>query len=264
MKKFHDFFKKAMIFTAMAAMVVACSDDAEDVPTDVSITEAELKTVLETDQAAGAADNVLAELFQDNGNSNKGTAKNDECYSAEYTENGFTATFNNCVLNGTDNVNGTLTVAYMASGESAGFTATYTDFYVGNIKVNGTRTFEINGNGEESELSFEITSNITLEMEDESIISESGTKTMTFTFGENFEDFGFTLAGEWTVQADGNTYMVETVTPLEISFSCEYLSKGSMTLGKNGLAVTVDFGDGTCDDKATVIYPDGTEEEFTL
>ena len=37
-----------------------------------------------------------------------------------------------------------------------------------------------------------------------------------------------------------------------------------MSLNKNGLNVTVDFGDGTCDDLATLTYPDGTMEEISL
>ena len=37
-----------------------------------------------------------------------------------------------------------------------------------------------------------------------------------------------------------------------------------MELSKNGLEVNVDFGDGTCDDIALLVYPDGTTEEISL
>lgn len=37
-----------------------------------------------------------------------------------------------------------------------------------------------------------------------------------------------------------------------------------MTVAKNGLSISVDFGDDTCDDIATVIYPNGKVEEISL
>lgn len=262
MKKLKDVFKITMVFGAVALLFVACSDDAEDATNDVAITEAELKTVLESDQASSAVDAVLAEMYQENGNSNKSAAKSNECYAAEYTENGFTATFNNCVLNGTDNINGTLNVTYEANSESAAFTATYTDFYVGTLKLNGTRTFTISEGAGENSVAFTVTSNMSVETEDGEVVSESGTKTLTVTFDE--EGIFFSVAGNWTVEADGHTYAVETIEDLQGQFGCEHFTDGSMSLNKNGLEVTVDFGDGTCDDQATVTYPNGTQEEFTL
>ncbi|AKA36378.1 hypothetical protein [Flagellimonas lutaonensis] len=261
MRKLKDVFKLTMLFGVVALLFVACSDDAEDATNDVAITEAELKTVLESDQAASAVDAVLAEMYQDNGNSNKSSAKGNECYAAEYTENGFTATFNNCVLNGTDNINGTLDVTYVANSESAAFTATYTDFYVGTLKLNGTRTFMISEGSNGNSVAFTVTSNMSVETEAGEVVSESGTKTLTVTFDEGIF---FSVAGSWTVQADGHTYAVETIEDLQGQFGCAHLTDGSMTLNKNGLEVTVDFGDGTCDDKATVTYPNGTQEEFAL
>jgi hypothetical protein len=37
-----------------------------------------------------------------------------------------------------------------------------------------------------------------------------------------------------------------------------------MVVNKNGLEVTVDFGDGTCDALVTISYPNGATEEVTL
>jgi hypothetical protein len=51
---------------------------------------------------------------------------------------------------------------------------------------------------------------------------------------------------------------------LVCNFACSYLNIGSMTVAKNGLSISVDFGDDTCDDIATVIYPNGKVEEISL
>ena len=205
----------------------------------------------------------MAELFTGN-TAKSSVAKDGACYAAEYTETGFVATFNNCVLNGTENVNGTVTVTYEVGEEASSFTASYEDFYVGNIKINGTRTFEISMGSAQNSVSFTVVSDMSVEIEDGSVISENGTKTFGITFGDTLESTVFSLSGTWTVVADGNTYAVETLEDLEGNASCEYMTTGTMTVSKNGLTVTVDFGNGDCDDVATIIYPNGATEEISL
>ncbi len=242
----------------------SCSEDSKPNP-EQELTQTELQTIMETDDISSIADNALAELFADDTAAKSGSsAKTNDCYVAEYSDTGFVATFNNCVLNGTDNINGTVTVAYEIGEESASFTATYVDFYVGTIKINGTRSFVMNGDMTGNSFSFTVTSDMSVAFEDESVISETGTKTFGFTFGEDLQSSTFNLAGDWTVQADGHTYAVEIVDTLEGSLSCENITSGSMIITKNGLDIVVDFGDGVCDDKATLIYPNGASEEITL
>ncbi len=244
-------------------MVQSCSEDANSFNGSEELSQTEVRTILETDEMVSVADNALAELFAQNSVSGK-SAKSNECYTAEYSETGFVATFNNCVLNGTENVNGTLTVTYDEGNEGLSYSATYEDFYVGNIKINGTRSFTISGEQDQNTIAFTVESNITVEMEDESVVSETGSKTFSFTFGDDLANSTFSLSGSWTVQADGNTYSIETQSALQGTLSCEHLTTGSMVVTKNGLAITVDFGDGDCDDQATLIYPNGVTEEITL
>lgn len=240
----------------------SCSEDAMPGESE-KLTHAELQTILNTDEIAGAADTTLAELFAGN-TAKSSTAKDGECYSAEYSETGFVATFNNCALNGTDNVNGTVTVTYEVGEEISSFTATYQDFYVGNIKIDGTRSYEVSASAEQGSVSFTVVSDMSIEMEDGSVISEKGTKTFGITFGGDLESAVFTLSGNWTVEAEGNIYSVQTLEDLQGNASCEYMTTGSMIISKNELAVTVDFGNGECDNVATVIYPNGATENITL
>lgn len=240
----------------------SCSDDA--MPGDgEALTSAELQTILMTDDIAGAADSALAELYM--GNTAKTlSARENECYTAEYSDTGFVATFNNCVLNDTENVNGTVTVTYEVGEGTASFTATFTDFYVGSIKINGTRTFVVNTSTDQNSVSFTVTSDMSVELEDGTMVSETGEKTFGFVFGDDLSSFTLTLSGSWAVQIDENSYEVETLEDLQVTSPCEYVTSGSMVVSKNGLAVTVDFGNGECDDKATLIYPNGATEVVTL
>jgi hypothetical protein len=197
-------------------------------------------------------------------NDNTSAKGSNDCYAAEYTDTGFTVVFENCVLNGTDNVNGTLSVTYAAENESATFTANYTGFFVGDIELNGTRGYSFNANEGQGSYSFSVTSEMTATLADGSEISENGTKTLEFTFGDTIESSTFAIEGNWTVQADGNTYSVEVKSALEGNFGCGYLSSGTMDVNKNGLEVSVDFGDGSCDDIVTVIYPNGATEDISI
>lgn len=257
------FLSIAFVATALIGFQ-SCSKDGMAGDGD-AITETELQTILTTNEISGVADFTIAELY--NNNTAKGTsAAKDDCYNATYSETGFEATFNNCVLNGTDNVDGTVSVTY-EEGEGAGnasFIATFTNFYVGTVKLNGTRTYEISANSTEAMGTFTVTSDMSVELEDGYTITENGTKTLSVSYDEETQNILFSLTGNWTVEADGNTYAVEIIEDLQGNSSCEHMTSGTMLASKNGLAVTVDFGNGNCDDVATIIYPNGATEEISL
>ena len=135
MKNLTSYLKKGILLTGVLCMAYSCSDD-DTTAQEVTLSQTELKAVLETDEIIGDIDLALFELSSNDSSTGK-TSYND-CYSAVYSDTGYVATFNNCVLNGTDNVNGTLNVTYDQQGETGSFTASYVDFYVGEIKINGT------------------------------------------------------------------------------------------------------------------------------
>ncbi|MCW5515243.1 hypothetical protein [Muriicola sp. Z0-33] len=261
MKGILNFTKQFAVLAVVFLTAYSCSEDSESVINEGELTSTELKTILETDDAASVVDSILAELYMNDSNSAK---SNNECYGAEYTDTGFTVVFENCVLNGSDNVNGTLTVTYAVGQESATFTATYDAFYVGEIELNGTRSYSVDGNEAEGSFSFSVTSDMEVTMPNGDTIAENGTRTFGFAFGENLETSTFTIDGNWAVFHDGNSYAVEVTTTLEGNFSCGYLTSGSMDVNKNGLEVSVDFGDGSCDEMVTVIYPNGATEDVSI
>lgn len=257
MKQFNRIAKQGTLLIAITLFVASCSKD-EEYNTDEELSQTELKTILETDDIAGAVDSALSEIYLGKDNSSN---KVEECYTAEYSETGFTATFENCNLNGTENINGTLSVVYATEDGQANFTATYTDFYVGTIKINGTRAYVLNNNESEESISFSVSSNMTVTMDDGSTIAESGTKTFTIDYSEGLS---YSISGTWTLETDGDTYKVAVGSALSGDLSCGYVTSGDMTVEKNGLIVSVDFGDGTCDDMATLTYPNGATEDISL
>lgn len=256
--------KKIALFGSIGLMLIGCNkDDTESPEQQEELTSVEVKTILETDDVSGIADTIIAELYMNDASSAK-SAKETECYTASYSETGFTTTFNNCVLNGTENINGTLTVTYAVESETAAFTATFDDFYAGDIKINGTRSFVLNSNSQQGSMSFSVTSDMSVVMADGSTIEENGTKTVGFTFGDSLESSIYTIDGDWTLKIDGDTYAVIVGTTLEGNLSCGYLTTGQMSVDKNGLKVLVGFGDGSCDDMALLTYPNGATQDISL
>ncbi|MFS4447635.1 hypothetical protein [Maribacter sp. 2307UL18-2] len=257
---------KALLLSGVLAFTFSCDKDNEDNPIDLNqkVTTTEVQTILETDEFSSAADGVITDIF-DQGSA-KYSSKNEDCYATTFTDTGFTVTFDNCTVEeGEEELNGVLTVTYKEGEESTAFMATYTDLSVGEYVINGTRSFTMNGNGENENVSFTIVSDMSIKLADGSVIEEAGTKTFAILFDfENFANSALTIAGDWTVKADGQTYTVRVSSDLIANFGCEYVGKGVMALAKNGLEVVIDFGDGTCDEMADMTYPDGTKEEISL
>lgn len=259
MKKVWNTTRQFLLLSAMTLVVFSCSkDDKDSVEQETELSTAEVKTVLEIDKVSSAADTIVSELF--NGSKSGKTAKDNVCYQTEYFDTGFSVAFDNCSLEENGEIlNGSLSVIYGSDAESFAYAITFDNLMVGEIALDGTRSFAINVKQDNS-IVFDITSDMSITMTDDEIISEKGNKIFTIVAGDSI----LTLDGDWTVKANGNTYTVAISQLLETGFNCGYVSKGLMLLNKNGLEVSIDFGDGSCDDLAELAYPDGTKENISL
>lgn len=263
MNKVRYTTKQFLLLSFMALVVFSCSKDNEgSVEQEKELSTVDVKTVLETDQVSGAADEIVRELF--NGTQSAQTAKNNDCYQATYSNTGFSVSFDDCSVeeNG-EKLKGSLSVEYGSEGDSFAYTVMYDNLMVGEIALDGTRSFTLSGEENNSVL-IQVTSDMTITMADGEKISEKGNKTLAFVFNEDFSDGVVTLDGDWILKADGNTYSVGISKLLETGFNCSYVGKGLMLLNKNGLEVTVDFGDGSCDAVAELVYPNGSKENISL
>ncbi len=264
MNNFTQIAYKLSLLVFISIYFLGCSEDGNSSGDSEDFSQTELQTVLETDKIAGTVDSVLAEIFLTNSVMDKSFASSNNCYSVENSQTGFVVNFNNCRLNGTNNINGKLTVVYAIVDETAAFTATYTDFYVGTLKVNGTRNYKLTSTLDENRISFTVISDMLVADESGAVISESGTKTFDFTFGDTLATSVFDFSGIWQVEANGNTYVVETVDNLKGTLNCRHLISGSFDINKNGFIINVDFGDGECDNLATITSPNGNSQEVTF
>ncbi|MGB5645480.1 MAG: hypothetical protein WBM55_00065 [Muriicola sp.] len=75
----------------------------------------------------------------------------------------------------------------------------------------------------------------------------------------------YLISGKGTFTGpQGNVFMKETATPLRRELSCRFIVSGVLNISRNEATASLDFGDGSCDAKGLLTYPDGTTEEIFL
>ncbi|MDB2607185.1 hypothetical protein N9Y48_05355 [Zobellia sp.] len=268
----NSYFKRIrpyVLVGTFSLLAFSCTDDAEDIldfeeEQEVTIEQTELATIFDSDDVSSAADTTIQEIF--NNRDSAKSAKEDTCYTAEYTETGFTANFDNCTINFREYiVSGAITVVYAGDNDSYDYTVTYDDFMVDGILLNGTRevSFSYEQTDTSIDLIFDVEVDTDIVFENEREISEKGSKQYRFIY-DGSQVVTLEIDGNWDVFADDNTYKVDITSLLEAKSSCDYIGMGVMNLSKNGLAVDVDFGNGSCDNLAEITYPNGAQKTIML
>ncbi len=257
-------FKKGLFLLAGITVLASCSKDDSSESPNGELSQTEVKTVLEADDLSGIADDIVAEAYMDNSNSGKSAKGTAECYAAVYDDMGFTMTFENCNIRNHQNVNGVLNVVYTGQGENASFRVTYDNFSVGEIEFNGTRSFTMEMGPNQNSVAYNVTSDLTITKANGNVLEVNGSKGVLLTFGQTLEEITFSITGKWSVNEGENNYSLEVKSPLVGNLACEFLTEGVLEINKNGLIVSIDWGEGECDDDASLIYPNGVKEAFTL
>lgn len=85
-------------------------------------------------------------------------------------------------------------------------------------------------------------------------------------YGSGFwADNVFLISGKGTyTNKAGDVYSRETISSLRRELSCRFIVSGVLEISKNETTASLDFGDGTCDAKGMLTYPNGETEEILL
>ncbi|MFZ5554266.1 MAG: hypothetical protein ACOZCO_14200 [Bacteroidota bacterium] len=150
---------------------------------------------------------------------------------------------------------GILTVSFYSNFQLSGgqVRVVPTNFYVDGLKFEGDMTLQNNGNYNYSKVVTGgkcVASTWT--------ISYDGTTTMTWTAGFNTptdptdDSYSFTEAAN-AVNRKGSAFTVSTTSAVIKNCNCKWISQGTVEITPSGLATrTIDFGNGTCDQQATL------------
>jgi hypothetical protein len=175
-----------------------------------------------------------------------------------------------CDMPNGNHLSGVITLEYVHDPTLYTRTITYsfTDFYFNykNIVGGGSIYREwvnVNGNPQSTKMH-----DITVIWPDGATAHRTGIKVRewidgvgTGTWGDNV----YSITGNWTTEfpnGDVNTGLVTTALRRELA--CRFIVSGVIDLTHNGLAGTLDFGDGTCDNVAIFIGENGVEHTIIL
>jgi len=156
-------------------------------------------------------------------------------------------------------ISGTVSI-YKSSGwlqSGADRTITFQNFTIDDVSVSGTKNISYDGltNGV---YNFSVTSNLTFTWSDGYWVHRVQNKTRSFIAGidtaEDEDDNVIQITGTVTDTDSNGVELTKKITsPLTIQAGCSYFVSGTVEVSKNNeLLFTFDYGDGTCDMKATI------------
>lgn len=160
---------------------------------------------------------------------------------------------------------GSITATFSAPWDSVGcvITINLNNYYVNNIHYEGTVTVTRN-----SQYSYTTAVQNGKCTTTNWVLTWASTRTITQTAGTsttNASDDIYTISGNANgVNRNNLAYTVNITQDLVKEQACSWISKGVIELTPDGMATrTVDFGDGTCDNKATLTI-NGNTYTFTM
>jgi hypothetical protein len=174
-----------------------------------------------------------------------------------------------CTTRNDNTVSGKIIMDYTFAftGQSITINYSFEDFYFNGKKIEGTVNkirVRVNDNGNPQAT---ITKNIKIIWEDDSFVTVQGERIREWIkgFGNRiWSDNVFLITGNWTITNKAGVVRQATVTePLRREMACRFLVSGVIEITKDGSKLTLDYGDGTCDDLATVNI-NGTVKEIHI
>ncbi len=139
-------------------------------------------------------------------------------------------------------------------------TISFSNYYVNNYKVEGSQTVVNEGHNAKGNLSFSIQTNTTITDTTGKQLTFTSNRTREWIAGENtkgwhgWSDDVYSITGTASGTGfNGASFNASITNPLIVALNCQWVEKGTIAFTPSGkLTRTIDFGDGTCDSKATV------------
>ncbi len=157
----------------------------------------------------------------------------------------------------------TLTARYRVEGSIK--TVELINYKINNLKVEGTKVISNDGRNENGNLTFTIQlTGGKLITEDEKEITREFTRVREWTAGEltpNHWDDVYSITGSASgININGISYTRTITSPLIKAASCVFIQSGTVAREVDGRpASTLDYGDGECDNEATITIGDITK-----
>ena len=269
-RQLSSLVKPLCILLGISAVISSCKKDDGSASSSQAIAKISATQVSKINELNNM---VLANVYM--ANSNARTSTFPPCASAQFnyadTESGFpltiTADFGNgCTLSGSDVEKGKIIYTF---GENWGANSFMDVQFIGysqnKTKIDGS--YKIKNTSKGNTFSFSV------EMIDLTV-TDSTNKTYKYNFSETCtqiagtgtvdpSDDKYQITGSATITTQGEKWDWLITSPLTKSATCEWIQSGTGLLKYNNKDITVDYGNGSCDNKATITI-DGNKSEITF
>ena len=137
----------------------------------------------------------------------------------------------------------------------------------GNVFTGGKSIKWVKENGNKNPEST-ITKDVTITLTGGEVLTRKGTRIREKTAGiltKRRGDDVYAISGSWeSVNRNGVVRTALVKTNLTRKYVCKYVVSGVIEVSKDGVKATIDFGDGSCDNKAMVTDANGDTKEISL
>lgn len=261
-------------------LVLSCSKDDSNnaVSNDLSEARVNAKIDMVTEDVAKIVDEQFAlQANPSAGRNSQEVSALPSCVTVnvQLTDNSWTRTltFNNCELPNGNVLDGSIIISGSLNFDTPSNTISYSfvDFYHNDILVEGNRTVVRTIQSTASQAAPHPVANMTIDMQ------------LTFPNGNEYhrvgnrvremiEGFGtpmiwadnvFSITGNWTTTFPAGTRTSTITTPLRAEAGCPHIVSGVITTVRNNNTITLDYGNGDCDNQATLTV-NGNSANITL
>ncbi|MGB1268272.1 MAG: hypothetical protein ACPG45_00885 [Flavobacteriaceae bacterium] len=273
--------KKIVLSLITVIALMSCEDNKTNIPTTENYNPQELSKSEEANKIAEEVNSIITKDYEEDG-ANKNTTNNNQtylpdCVTRTYTSDGtnhsveFDFGTTACVMPNGNAITGKILYTYVGDILADTKTITYTliDFTFNNLDVQGSDVIDhirsnTNGNPQST-----IHVDFTITWPDGMVGERTGTILREWIEGSDtlldWTDDVFLVSGNWSTTFDnGNTYSATININLRRELTCWYFVSGTIDFNYNELIFTGDYGDNTCDNDATLIFPNGTIVEIEL
>ena len=261
--------KLSFILLALFGLIALqnCKKDKNTNAPSSTVSDDEAKEVVVSD---AATDDILdmVDLYGFNSSANRSHGL-PSCVTQTIVRNGSSVVItwefdaNGCTMPNGNTYSGTVTITrdWDMAAHSISGSITFDQFYVNDLMIEGSSNFtrEINAAGN-PQITHDF--DFTLTFPNGDTTSRSGTRTREWAEGfgtpSHTDDVFLITGNSHIVRRNGVVLDAVIVTPLRREATCPYFVSGTIEITKNGQTAVLDFGNGTCDDEATLTLPNGT------
>lgn len=231
----------------------------------------------EIDVTSDAVSSIIEEMYILDGTDERKSAATflPDCMTKTVVINGNTRTVTlsfaeDCEMQNGNILSGIITMVYVKDPTAQTRTISYsfTDFYFNYKHIEGggsieRERFNVNENPQST-----INQDITVTWPNGNSAHRIGVKVREWVEGFGSGTWGdnvFLITGNWTTEfPNGDVNSGIVTTPLRRELACRFIVSGVIALSHNESAGTLDFGDGSCDNKALFTGANGVEHEIIL